>query len=198
MVSQYFYGRGVSTRLGPYSGQQLKDLADSGKILPSDTIWKVGVKQGMLAKHLKNLFSQEQEQEHLRLSELSAPAEGIQSAIPDEKAMPDELTQQESVEILHQLEIPDVEVQKPVPAAPSASRHQEKQRVLKAVAVRGAVIVSQDGVYVRFKKKCTQCGQEDNCMSRLAIRNGSNVATFFCPKCRKQRQVELRGSQSAY
>jgi ribosomal protein S27AE len=59
--------------------------------------------------------------------------------------------------------------------------------------VRGAVIVSQDGTTVYFRKKCSQCGHEETGRSRLPIRNGVTRAGYFCPKCRKLRPVEIQG-----
>jgi GYF domain 2 len=63
----------------------------------------------------------------------------------------------------------------------------------RAMAVRGAVIVSQDGTMVFFRKKCTQCGHEETGRNRLPIRNGVMRAGYFCPKCRKVRPVEIQG-----
>src|SRR5438132_913364 len=64
----------------------------------------------------------------------------------------------------------------------------------RAMAVRGAVIVSQDGTMVFYRKKCTQCGHEETGRNRLPIRNGVMRAGYFCPKCRKLRPVEIQGT----
>jgi hypothetical protein len=61
------------------------------------------------------------------------------------------------------------------------------------VAVKGAVIISQDGESVQYRKKCGKCGCEDASKNRMPIRNGVNRATFFCPKCRKLSPVEIQG-----
>ncbi|HMC87908.1 MAG TPA: DUF4339 domain-containing protein [Gemmataceae bacterium] len=63
----------------------------------------------------------------------------------------------------------------------------------RASAVRGAIIVSQDGTTVYFRKKCIKCGHEETGRNRLPIRNGVTRAGYFCPKCRKLRPVEIQG-----
>jgi hypothetical protein len=70
----------------------------------------------------------------------------------------------------------------------------EPPRKRLAVAVKGAILLGQDGVSVHFRKKCVQCGFEDGCRSTLRIGQGLNRAHFFCPKCRKNREVLIRGS----
>jgi len=61
------------------------------------------------------------------------------------------------------------------------------------VAVKGAVVISQDGQVVQYRKKCIKCGQEDSSKHRMPIRNGVTRASFFCPKCRKLSPVEIQG-----
>jgi hypothetical protein len=77
--------------------------------------------------------------------------------------------------------------------APKPPVQQPPPRKGRATAVRGAVIVSQDGTTVYFRKKCSQCGHEETGRSRLPIRNGVTRAGYFCPKCRKLRPVEIQG-----
>jgi hypothetical protein len=55
------------------------------------------------------------------------------------------------------------------------------------------VLVSQDGEYVPYRKKCSQRGFEDGCRSTLRIGIGLNRAYFFCPKCPKSRDVQIQG-----
>jgi hypothetical protein len=82
------------------------------------------------------------------------------------------------------------------PAAPAAPpAHLEPPRPKKATAVSGAVVVSQDGKYVRFRKKCTACQHEDSSWGTMAILPGTMRTTFYCPNCRKSREVLLRGVQ---
>lgn len=42
---------------GPVSSQQLKALADQGKLNPTDTVWKEGMKEWVPAAQIKGLFS---------------------------------------------------------------------------------------------------------------------------------------------
>ena len=55
MADQWYYSQ-VGNRIGPVSSRELRDRADEGKIQHSDTIWKEGTDQGMLANRVKNLF----------------------------------------------------------------------------------------------------------------------------------------------
>ncbi len=59
--------------------------------------------------------------------------------------------------------------------------------------MKGAVIVSQDGHSVFYKKKCFACGHEDGCRSTMVIGIGITRAHFFCTKCRKNREVQMQG-----
>jgi hypothetical protein len=56
MADKWYFAKG-ETKLGPYSSAQLKELADNGKILPSDMVWKEGIEKGVLAAKVKYLFS---------------------------------------------------------------------------------------------------------------------------------------------
>ena len=58
------------------------------------------------------------------------------------------------------------------------------------------VIVGQDGINVKYKKKCTTCGYEDSCWNTMPIRIGSTRVNFFCPKCRRKRDGEIQGYSS--
>jgi hypothetical protein len=83
------------------------------------------------------------------------------------------------------------------PAAPAAPpAHLEPPRPKKATAVSGAIVVSQDGKYVRFRKKCTACQHEASSWGTMAILPGTMRTTFYCPNCRKTREVLLRGMQA--
>jgi hypothetical protein len=55
MADQWYYATG-ERRFGPFSARQLRALAASGKILPTDTIWKAGIEKGVPASKVKNLF----------------------------------------------------------------------------------------------------------------------------------------------
>ncbi len=87
----------------------------------------------------------------------------------------------------------------PAPEPPPAKAERPPaayaQRKRRAASGPGATITSQDGEYVRFRKKCITCGFEDSSRSMLRIMPGSMKASFFCRKCRKNREVCLHGYQ---
>jgi GYF domain 2 len=56
MAIQWYYGRGTDIT-GPFSGPELAHLANSGTVLPTDTVWQEGVEMGVLATRVKNLFT---------------------------------------------------------------------------------------------------------------------------------------------
>jgi hypothetical protein len=80
-------------------------------------------------------------------------------------------------------------------APPPAERRpqQQERKTYRAIALKGAVIVGQDGEVVYFNRKCVKCGHQETGRSRMPIRPGTTRATFFCPKCRKPRPIEIQG-----
>jgi hypothetical protein len=170
MADQWYYAHDAD-KIGPFSGRQPKDLAASGQIVPTDTVWKEGVDNGVLARKVENLFP-------------PAPADDPPVSACDPSATV------------------------PSPSEPAArtpysgnllplvqSDPQPKPiRRAQAVVGKGAVLVGQDGSIVQYRKKCTGCGYEDSCWNRMPIRNGLTRVAFFCPKCRKKRDVEIQGS----
>src|SRR5262249_53936274 len=84
----------------------------------------------------------------------------------------------------------------PSPVAPEEQpppRPPEPARKRRAVAIKGAVVMSQDGYTVQYRNKGFQCGFEDACRSSMLIGNGVTRASFFCPSCRKIRVVLIQG-----
>ena len=61
------------------------------------------------------------------------------------------------------------------------------------MAIKGAVLISQDGQAVQYRKKCCKCGHENASKNRMPIRHGLTRASFFCPKCRKLSPVLIQG-----
>jgi hypothetical protein len=125
----------------------------------------------------------------------TAAAEG---AAPEASALSPPPDPQEKEQVKQRLpaQSPDeIDASEEVQAAPAPKPpvQQPPPRKGRATAVRGAVIVSQDGTTVYFRKKCSQCGHEETGRSRLPIRNGVTRAGYFCPKCRKLRPVEIQG-----
>lgn len=55
MASEWFYFKG-DQRNGPVDARQLKELAQSGALLSTDTVWKEGMATPVLATKVKGLF----------------------------------------------------------------------------------------------------------------------------------------------
>jgi len=195
MTDRWYYAHDAN-KIGPFSDRQLRDLADTGNIVPTDTIWKEGVVKGVLASKVKYLFP---------AAPASAPSvsagvsssEDLNPAAPPGPSPPEPTT----AEAAPSNPAPDVIVENlklreeeptPPPTPPIAPPKPvvKKGRV---VAVKGAVIVSQDGTLFKFRKKCTTCGQEDTSWNTMKITTGCMRAIYYCPKCRKKRDVEMQG-----
>ena len=80
----------------------------------------------------------------------------------------------------------------PLPGEPEAAPEQQKVRMRRVLGVKGGVIQSQDGLVLRYRKKCLRCGYADTSLATMAIRSGVTRGAFFCPKCKKSQQVEIQ------
>lgn len=160
MVDQWYYWC-ESDVLGPFTGQQLADLAAAGTILPTDTIWKDGVEAGVQASKVHNLFPAATE---APVAVAAPPAAVVAEAAPTAAVAPG-----------------------------WGSVNQPTGHKLRATAGKGAIIVGQDGKTVKFRKKCTTCGFEDSSWKCIPITRGTSRHSFYCPKCRKGRHVEVNG-----
>jgi GYF domain 2 len=158
MGSGWYYAHD-ETKIGPFSGDQLKDLAASGELLPLDTVWKGGVEQGVQASRVKNLFA-------------AAPAVML-------------ATDNSSTAALVSAPTPEAPRNSPTTPAKTVNRG-------RAVALRSADIVSQDGTQAKYRKKCTACGTVDSSCHTITISNKTTKANYFCPKCRKRREVVIQ------
>jgi hypothetical protein len=180
MGPQWYYGRG-SDITGPVSGHELADLAASGKVLPSDTVWREGRESGVPAAKVKNLF----------------PAKGSSSAAAAvaEAADVPAVLPPAVVEIADLPVTPTAEEPAPAESAPASATVQRPApaRAARATAGKGAVIIGQDGKTVKYRGKCATCGKEDSSWKSVAIPRGTARYSFFCPKCRKRQEVELNG-----
>lgn len=149
--------------LGPFTGRQLADLAAAGTLLPTDTVWKDGVEAGVQASKVHNLFQ-------------AATSVAVEVAVPTAAV------------------VAEVEPAVAATVAPGwGNVNQPTGHKLRAVAGKGAIIVGQDGKTVKFRKKCTTCGFEDSSWKCIPITRGTSRHSFYCPKCRKSRQVEVSG-----
>ena len=163
MLDQWYYWGG-SDVLGPFSGTQLAQLATDGKVVPTDIVWREGVERGVQAHTVKNLFS---------------PVAAVATPAVEAPTLPDAV------------EVPQ-EVQKPAAGQWWGAAGQPAGRA-RAVAGKGTTIVGQDGTTVKFRMKCTTCGQEDRSWKSMPITRGTTRASFYCPKCRRQQHVEIMG-----
>lgn len=196
MSNGWYYARDAK-KIGPVSPQQLKDLADAGTILATDTIWKEGNEQGVRASRVKNLFApivaaaalpalEEAEMPTLApLVPYVKPEEvdvSAFAALPPASAPPVLVAEN------------SVAAYKPKgPAGPGAPASQPKPASKgRAVALRGADIVSQDGTQARYRMKCETCKHQDSSCHALTITSKTFKKSFFCPKCRKRREVTIQ------
>jgi hypothetical protein len=161
MPQQWYYGYS-DNRFGPVSGRQLQELADTGRIQPTDTVWMKGDENGVAAAAIANLFT----------------ADGIGIAADSARPAP----------LIGVPETAPAKTEKPPAQAPKPVK---KGRV---TGMKGAVIVSQDGTTVQYRKKCIKCGTLENNTNRMPIRSGTTRVTYFCKTCRKLQPVEIQGS----
>jgi hypothetical protein len=161
MTIHYLVARG-ETRYGPFSAAELRALAASGQLRPTDSVWQQGTQLRVPAARVKGLFS-------------APPAE----APPAEEAAapPPEAPEEKP---------PEAPEEKPPPPPPQAPK-----RPKRVVSITGGVLCSQDGTYVQFRKKCEKCGYTDPGRTNTVIRPGSMKIPFFCRKCRKGRMVQM-------
>lgn len=174
MAHEYFVGRGVK-QCGPFTVAQLRRIAADGRLLLTDTVWRAGMLNPVLATRVKDLFPLD------RLTPVELPV-----ALPP-APLPDVLVEPAAPPLAPAAPLP------PAASAPPPPRPPEQKRKRRAVAVKGVVLLSQDGVSVQYRKKCDACGFEDACRSTMLIGSGVTRASFFCKKCCKTREVEIRG-----
>jgi len=190
MPNQWFYGRG-SEIIGPVSGSELAELAASGKVLPTDTIWLEGRESGVPAAKFKVLFPAKASPSGAGASELPG---GEASAVA-EVAAPSDPAALGS----HEAGTPaTLAAGEPAPAesaaaAPVAPRPPAPTRSARATAGKGTIIIGQDGKNVKYRGKCSICGKEDSSWKSIAIPRGTARVSFFCPKCRKRQEGEIYG-----
>lgn len=190
MVELWYYASDES-KIGPCSGRELKDLAASGRILPTDTIWKEGIAKGVLATKVKNLFPPIQ-------ADVAPVNTRFQSA-PSSSLSPGCTPASEKLPPIAALDLSPSSTEQPPnekvseTLSPPASQP-KKVRKARVVGIKGAVIVGQDGTNVKYRKKCAVCHYEDNCWNTMRITKGLSRVGFFCPNCRTRREVQIQGS----
>jgi hypothetical protein len=129
------------------------------------------------------------------LDAAASSSEVLDLPTPNEPLVPEESVPQEPLtEQNATAEAPANSAVAQAEATPAKPRNPPpKPRKATAIAVKGVIIVGQDGKNVQFRKKCTKCGYEDNTRQTVPIRNGMIRVPFYCPKCRKSEQVEIQG-----
>jgi hypothetical protein len=175
-------------RLGPFTTRELRDRAVAGRILPTDMIWKEGVVTGALAKDVKNLWPASGADSLPPVSAAGSLVSAVESTPQPASVSTSSETHSPSPDdaILRSEEAPPRSGRRPPPP--------EKVKTGTATAGKGAIIVGQDGTRVNYKKKCTVCGHEDPGRHNMLIRQGWTRASYYCPKCRKARPVEILGA----
>ena len=169
MATQYFFAHGDEQH-GPYSGSELQELANAGKIQPTDVVWREGVGRRIPAWRVGNLFP------------------GMQGPPPAEAPEAEAGAPPESP-----ADSGDAKAAAPFTPADEkpAEKPPVKERPKRVVSIRGGTIASQDGKYVMYRKKCEKCGHEEQGKASTVIRPGSMKIPWFCRKCRKGRTVEM-------
>ncbi|MBI2808534.1 MAG: DUF4339 domain-containing protein [Planctomycetes bacterium] len=171
MAGQWYYMH-AGEKSGPFTGQQLADLATSGVLLRDDTILKQGNDSWVLASRVRNLFP-------------VSPAENLELITVADVAAADGPEQSDDRPILAE------EPAKSETYRPAVKEEQPKKKGV-ASALKGADIVGQDGVYARYRMKCTECGHKDASCRSIAISNKVTKSRFFCRKCKKGREVVIQ------
>jgi hypothetical protein len=246
MANQWYYGQ-AGDKHGPFSALQLKELAATGHIRRTDTVWKEGVERGFLAANVGRLFApaaaeagSETNPAHAiglssdKQSDTGSPIEGVRPAadsVSTPSASPDATTAVAPESGTSAAEPTPAQENPTVPASaepqPSEGHNEDKgsaaetstlpppgngrgpesptalagdrsgsrkpeTRKARASVITGAVIVRVEATTVVYRKKCASCGHEDASQCRIPIRNGVTRLTFFCPKCRKPRPVQIQ------
>jgi ribosomal protein S27AE len=75
-----------------------------------------------------------------------------------------------------------------VSTASTPARAAKKRRV---VGLTGGVMLSQNGVVVRYRKKCLRCGYVDTSVTSMQIKPGVTRVRFNCPKCSKSQEIVI-------
>jgi hypothetical protein len=193
MATQWYYDQ-QGKSYGPFSADQLIDLAAKGRIQPQDTVWKEGMTKRVLAARVEHLFA---------ISTPPVPPSSVGDPTPLPAPAAEPATMATASKTPTDESLPGGSGGGPPPllsgpagsgSGPSEPRRQQQEvRKRRVLGVRGGVNVSDDGVTVRFRKKCPKCGYEDTCVTSMAIPFGSMRVNFFCPKCKRSHPVEVQG-----
>jgi hypothetical protein len=186
MADQWYYGREDEIH-GPFTSLELKELASAGTIQVTDTIWKNDIATGIAAAKVKQLFSEDQ----IRAAVSVSTPEAVEAPEP-EPAVSETPKAPEADEPAADTVPTDEGANEGGAQVQEKPRLSYSERPKRVVQTSGAIILSQDGKDVRFRKKCVKCGQEDRSRTTMPIRPGTMRVGFFCPKCRKLQPVLIQ------
>lgn len=202
--------------IGPFSTTQLRALAAAGRLRLTDAVWREGMAKAVLVTKVKNLFPASPPRPRLPDAASAEVSPATISPTPTGSPGPSNAsgvlvanpppTSPKEVPVTSDKHAPAAvtvpTVPPPLPgtakqpsehkAAPNAGTP-SRPRMRRAIAGNGAVLISQDGYNVHYRKKCSQCGFEDTCRSTMLISIGTTRSHLFCPKCRKSREVQIQG-----
>jgi hypothetical protein len=185
MAHKWYYERN-GARFGPYSAAELKGCATAGKLRPQDTVWQDGIEKGSLASRVKYLFDAPAAPVAVREPPSPTPEALVEA---DERAPSEDPSDfSEDADLLPLEDSPPLA---PAKAAPAPEKPEGRPK--RVLSVKGGMIVSQDGITLRYRKKCAVCSHEDNSIATAPIRSGTTRVNYFCPKCKKSRPVEIQG-----
>jgi hypothetical protein len=206
MSDQWHYSHGQQ-EFGPFTAARMKDLAATGEVLCTDAVWKEGTETRVLAAKVKGLFRQPTPRTHVQFIPVETPKEPVAPTVPVRAASaragaaaPSSSMQSALVvDSPTKFEAGQVNSANAKSQNHAATGHDQRHvppepiQKLRVVALRGAVIISQDGRVACYKKKCVNCGHEDPSRTTMQIRRGINRVAFFCPECKKTRTAEIQG-----
>lgn len=220
---------------GPFSAEQLKEMASTGQILLEDTVWKEGLDKRVPARKVQYLFEAAQLSSFAASSRQAvadpvvaqhapqrpAPhsASMLEGAVPrdtpephlepayDPDPFPDDadLVPLEGdvpfsavAEAPTPVAAPQPE-KKPSAASDTAAakpdrRKEHEHRQRRVISVKGATLMGQDGKHMKIRKKCLRCNRDDTSVVSVLIPSGNKSESFYCPKCRKNQNVEIVGA----
>jgi hypothetical protein len=191
MADQLYFSRDKQ-KFGPFTERQLKDLAAKGQVLGTDIVWKEGMKIGWPAAKIKNLFPAAPTEAATGTPETVNPSPDGSAAAPGSAPRTEEASEQPAQSSDALADADEESPDETQPDGPKSNPRAPPAKKGRAIGAKGAIIMSQDGTVVSFRKKCLKCGYEDPSKSRLPIRSGVTRTSFFCRKCRKSGPVEIQ------
>lgn len=85
-TNRFYYESADRVKRGPFKAKQLKQLASSGKLLPTDTVWRDGLDTPFVAGKIKGLFPVATTSPETSM--LTKPGKSQQGSIPEQPTPP--------------------------------------------------------------------------------------------------------------